>query len=314
VPLYAGVQLAPPEAIIAPRGPDMYVPTWHGPDGSVLALNPGKGWFRTMPAVAGIGAVPVEIVSTPDPDGGVVVEYVRAKERTIIWPLFMRGNSHTEFLELWRSVVEAFTITRRLGPGRLRITRPDGTAREIPARYQSGFELEASGSDGAWTYATAPLSLLCPSPWWQDVDPTVIAGEESAGASFLGSYPTVSSGEVLGDTTALVQGDEPVWPTWTIRGPMTQLVATNNTRGESFTLTHTLAANSTITISARPIRVVDESGVSLIDKLNLPTGKPWRLDPGTSSITFSVTGAAPASGPDAATRIELSFKQLRETC
>lgn len=316
MPYYAGIQptTTAPETGGGVAAPEIFVPTWHAPDGeTVVQLNAPRSWLRSQRAVGGIGAVPVDIVTTPNPDGGAVVEYVRAKERTIVWPLFMRGATHSEFLTLWHATIEAFTQTRNLGPGLLRIARPDGSQREIPAYYQAGFELDPSGSDGAWTYASAPLNLLCPSPWWRDVDPTPFYQEQVGGTPFLTSYPSVSSGAVLGDGTVVVDGSEAVWPSWTIRGPMTQLVATNTTRGESFTLTHTLTAGELITISSRPIQVRGPSDTNLINKLDLPTGKPWRLDPGSNSVSFTMTGAAAASGSDLASRVDLSFKQLRET-
>lgn len=291
--------------------PGFYVPTWitpAGPDGQRIhvPLNPPGREFFTLKAVAGLGATPIEHVTAPHPDGGLMVEFTRPKERIITWPVRVRASTHEAFLALWRQHIEWFTMTRRYGPGTLRLARPDGSAREIDAYYQFGWEQEPG--DGAWLEDTAVLSLLCPDPFWRDIKPVEIERMTGTLADYLDPYPTISSGQVLGDTTLRNDGHADAWPSWEITGPMTSLTATNHTRNQSFVLTHTLTAGEVITMSTRPIQVRGPAGENLINALNLPTGKPWRLDPQTvSSVTFTVAGVGPG------TNIRLSFQHRYET-
>lgn len=296
--------------------PGEYRPLWVAPDGSVMDLNPPGSGFFSLRTVSGLGAVPVELVTTSSPDGGSIVDFVRAVDRTIIWPLRMRADTHAEFRPLWRAVTEIITQTRRLNkPGRLRLVREDGTMREIPAWYAGGLEQDAE--DGAWLRQTAPVALRCPAPWWTDVDPIGKEWLQDTPGDYLNPYPNISSGQTIGAVKFTNDGVEPVWPAWTIRGPLTSLVATNTTRGESFTLTKTLTRGQTVTISGRPIEVRGPAGEQGVDWVNLQTGGVlWRLDPMVSTaISFTASGAAGESvaGAGDATSIKISFKRLYET-
>lgn len=305
----------PTRRVIEPPG--VYLATWIAPDGTELDLNPhpDAGWF-SLKANSGLGAVPVEHITTDNPDGGVIVEATRPKERTILWPIRMRSNTHLELLATMRNIADLFTQTRDLGAGRLRLTRQDGTSREILAWYSSG--LEGEPEDGAWLQFTAVVNLLCPDPFWRSTTEIVQEYREGDRPAYLDPYMTVSSGRVFGTTTIPNDGARAVWPDWTIRGPMTELTATNHTRGEEFTVTHALTAGETLTITGRPIQVRGPADENLIAALDLAGGggKPWRLDRRTvSDVEFSVTGSAPDTTPtsDDGTRVRLSYALDYET-
>lgn len=305
---------APTRRVIDPPG--VYLAEWTAPDGTVLDLNPaGQTWW-SLRGNAGLGAVPVEHITVNDPGGGVIVEGTRVRERTVLWPLRMRATTHLGLIETWRRITGLFTQTRDLGPGRLTVYRPDGTAREILAYYASGLEVEPE--DGAWLQVTPVINLLCPDPFWRSTTEVVKEYREADRPTYLDPYMTVSSGRVFGATTLTNDGARPVWPSWRIRGPMTAITATNTTRGEAFTLTHTLAAGDELTISGRPIQIRGPAGENLIAGLDLVGGggKPWRLDPRTESqITFAVTGSAEDSAPgaDDGTRLWLTYSIDYET-
>jgi hypothetical protein len=308
----------PVARVIPPVGvftPEWWSPAPPGEEPTRLALNPPGNSLFSLRSVAGLGAAPVDIVSTPAADGGVIVEFVRPKERTILWPIRLRADTHDAFVELWRATVERFTVTRQWGPGRLRLTRPDGTAREIPAVYSSGFEMDPE--EGAWTQVTAVVNLLCPSPFWRATAPTGRVWEEEAQPDYLAPYPTISSGQVIGSTEIRNDGHEDAWPFWTVRGPLTSLVAANTTRGESFTLTHTLTAGQTMTMSSRPIQVRGPAGERLTGALNLLAGGiPWRINArSVADIVFTANGSEPESAPGEhdGTSIGVSFHEQYET-
>jgi hypothetical protein len=292
-----------------------YTPTWHAPDGTVLELNPAGSKFFSLKSVAGLGAVPLDIVTQPAADGGVTVELERPLSRTIVWPIRIRGDTHTEFVARWREVTDLFTQTKRLGPGRLRITRPDGSAREIIAHYSKG--LEQDPEDGAWTQVTAPVSLLCPDGYWLNTEPVARQWAQETQPDFLDPFPTISSGQVIGAASLRNNGVADAWPSWSIRGPMTSLTATNVTRGETFVLTYALAAGEVLTMGTRPIEVRGPGGVQAIGALNLLAGGiPWRVDAkSTTDIQFTAAGAEPPSTPGGTdgTSISATFYERFET-
>jgi hypothetical protein len=315
-----GTDVAPPE-VTGPVVPDpgVYQPTWFAPDGTTMALNPvttSSGATRfSLKTVGGLGAVPVDPQTTPSILGGVVIDFIRPKERTINWPLRIRADTHTGFLEEWHRVLELFTQTRRLGPGRLRLVRPDGSAREIIASYIGG--MEGDPDEGAWLTASPVVQLLCPEGFWRDTAPVHFEQQQESAGDYLNPYPSIGSGRIIGAATWVNNGQADAWPTWTIRGPMTAITATNVTRNQSFTVTYTLTAGQTLTIQSQPIRVLGPTGLSVISSLNLLAGgKPWRLDAKkSSSVNFTVAGAAAETSPGAGdgTKISADFVQRWES-
>lgn len=304
--------------VVRPVIPDIgiYLPIWEGPDGEQLNLNPGRSNFMTLRSVSGLGAVPVDPITTPSADGGVIVEYVRPKERTVLWPLRWRADTHLDYLDVTYDLVERFTQCRRYNlPGKLILRRPNGQERMIPAWYASGLEQDAE--EGMWTEQTAVINLLCPSPFWLDSAPVIKEWRQETGVDYLNPYPSFGTGQVLGAASLINDGVEDAWPTWTVRGPLTSLVALNQTRGETFTLTYTLLAGETMTMTTRPIRVRGKTGEQAQNALNLLAGGiPWRLDPKvTTDIVFTANGSASetAPGADDGTLIRLDYSTKRET-
>lgn len=296
MPLQAGTQVAPPVpqpgAPTTPEQEDGLRATWIAPDGTATPLTtPERGWF-TLDAVTGWGAAPIEMVTDPHPRGGTRIRHIQPQARIITWPLRVRANEHVELVARWRTLVRAFAQTRRLGPGTLRIARPDGTSREIQAYYQEGF----AGEPGqGWLWDTAVLSLYCEDPYWRDTTATVIRREYATGSDFFTPYPTISSSQVLGETTVVNPGEVEAWPEWTITGPATGLIATNNTTGEQFTLTAALDAGETATITTDPPTVRGPAGENWVGNLDWPGAVLWGLAPGTNDVEFQVAGSGPGS-------------------
>lgn len=282
----------------------VYTPTWISPDGTELDLNPAGTELFTMNAVTGLGITPVTLATTPDPLGGVSVDDVVPQPRNITWPIRLRGATHLDFLDLWRTYSRAFALTRRMGPGRLRLARPDGSSREIEAYYQSGWDQEPGQG---WTHDTPVIALFCPDGFWRDTEPEEILGEYATPVDYLSPYPSVSGGSVLGATTVTNGGDVEAWPTWTITGPATSITATNVTLGQSFTLTYSLAVDQVITITTRPGTIVGPGGVNLTSSLTWPGSRLWRLLPGANDVNFDVGGAGTGSS------VQLTYYPRYET-
>lgn len=306
MPLPVRTVTPPPPPTPPPAPADVLVPTWFPPDGSgPLPLNPDGAVYLSLDGWSGVtGAAPVSITTDPHPRGGARVRHIQPEPRTIIWPLRFRAAQHMGLVLPWRQVAQKFTQTRRLGPGVLRIARPDGTAREISAHYEDGF----SGQPGqGWLEDTAVLQLYCEDPYWRDVNPTVVARAFSDPLNYYDPYASISSGQVLGETTITNDGDVEAWPSWTVTGPMTQLAGTNHTTGEMFTLDAVLLASEVATITTDPPSVRGPAGQNWSGLLDWPTAVLWGLAPGSNDIDFAVAGAA------AGTRIELAYKRRYET-
>jgi hypothetical protein len=254
-----------------------------------LPLDPGGGRIITLDAVSGLGLAPRSITSDPDPIGGSRVRHIQRQARRIIWPQRFRSDTLMGLKSQWRQYGDAYALTDELGPGILRITYPDGSVREIEAYYESGFDGEPGQGH---TYDTAVTVLYCPDPLFRDPTPVVLTRSYVASPSvYLNPYRTFGTGQVLDESTLTNPGTVDAWPTWVLTGPATELTATNLTTGESFTVTYTLSAGQTITITTRPSEIIGPAGQNLINSMDWPSSKLWRLQRGANDVDLAVLGA-----------------------
>lgn len=195
--------------------------TWVDPDGVEWPLsNPSEdiGWF-TITGPSGWGAAPIEFATDSLPRGGESVRHIQSKSSTILWPMEIFGRNHTEFVQRYRRISRAFTLTTRRGlPGRLRAQRPDGTVREIECFYAEGLGGETGQNH---LFARPVISLYCPEGKWRSTteivaERTFASGGGSGGgeggggegggggggttANFFSPYISLSSSGVVGST------------------------------------------------------------------------------------------------------------------
>jgi len=288
--------------------------TWIDPSGVSWDLtNSDLGWFilDEVPG-EGLGAVPISIATQPSWDGGVDVLNVQPLARTVTLPIHIYGSTPSEFLSRWRSLAGAFASTRRLGPGTIQITRGDGSVRQIAAYYADGF----SGRPGhGYVEDDVVLQLLCPTPYWTDPSPTELVRTFGTTSSYFTPYPTVSSSQIIGSSVLNNPGDAVTYPTWTITGPGSSVIATNTTTGESWTLDPSASAvaygplltGDVVTVQTRPMKIRGPSGQVWTGAINFPDATLWGLQPGDNSVSIVVAGAS--SG----TRISVVFNPRYET-
>lgn len=323
MPLAVGTQQ--PVIVVPPVIEEVYTASWTAPDGTEWPLmEPQLGW-HTLDFVSGYGAVPILVSTDAAPEGGLNVRNVQDQGRYITWPLRIQSDQHSAMLANWRALAKAFTLTKFRNPdstgrpGTLTITRPDGSARRIQAYYVSGFEGLAGGG---WWYDEAPITLLCPDPYWRDVNGQQVVATfvDTAQPDFLDPYPSVSFAQAIGATVSINNpGDADAFPVWTVDGPADAVTCTNHTTGDTWTLDPDftppspgsphgpLLLGETVILTARPPTVRGPSGEKWQGAINRPTGKLWKLPPGISQVEFAFT--SPSSG----SAISMSFDLRYET-
>ncbi|MFJ2567872.1 phage tail protein [Streptomyces sp. NPDC087568] len=292
--------------------------TYTDPTGKAWPLTDDQaGWFTLAEGVSGLDAAEYEFTTDAQPRGGAKLRHAQPQPRTIVWPLYVYGDTHVEFVERWRALATAFTRTLRPGPdgvrppGILEIARPDGSSRRINVHYQGGFEGQGKQGTGI-TSDAAVLTLWCEDPYWIDPTPIGVHRETGTLASFFAPYPTVSSSQILGATTVENPSDVTVWPAWTITGPAS-LIKFTHARGEAFTLNPSavghgnLLAGERVTVSTDPPMVRGPDGSTWSGALNWPAAVLWGLTPGTNEITFQLDGSGPGSA------VDLTFYARHET-
>ncbi len=270
-----------------------------GTDWYLTDTTPERGYFTRF-GVAGWGATTYEFSSDPVPRGGESVRFIRALPGRITWPLHIWGETHLAFIEKYREIKRALMMTvHRRAPGILTVYRPDGSGRQIECYYEDGFGGQGDNED--WLFANPVITFYCPDGYWRDIAPTSLIRQYSPGVNFLNPFPSISSGQVLGDTTLLNDGEVDAWPEWTITGPMSSLTATNNSTGQSFVLTYSLAGGDQVTITTLRPSVRGPAQENLVNSINWPDAYLWPLVPGENDVEFTVGGSG--SG----TKIELNF-------
>jgi hypothetical protein len=196
----------------------------------------------------------------------------------------------------------------------LEIARPDGTARRVQAYYQEGFDSAAKQGYGI-DADLCVLTLLCEDPYWRGVQALSVHREYGTPVDFQDPYPTLSSSQVLGDTTVVNPGDVEAWPDWVITGPTALITATNDRRGEGFVLDPNatpighgdLLTGEQVRITTEPPKVRYQDGSNWTGALNWPGAVLWPLDPGESEVDFQLDDSGPG------TAIDLSFFARYET-
>jgi len=329
VPILAGGLAGPPPIIATEFNQPVWSEDlgrirviWIDPDGDEWPLTvPDLGWFTTW-GPAGWGANPLEIVVDPLPRGGEQVRYIRAKPRRIQWPLYIGGDTHQQYTDIRRVLTRAFTLTSRRGaPGWLRIQRPNGRYRQIACYYEEGLE-GTSGEDHL--FSKPVVTLYCPDGFWSGDQPVVAEREFEPEnpdpediVTFYNPFMSVTSSRVVsGDdptvpsTELLNEGEVDAWPVWTIDGPITSLTAVNLTTGARFTLTYTLPAGQSITITtARPsVRLNNGTNLSkYVDWFNPLGTELWPLTDGLNQISFVALGAGTG------TKVRMEYTPRYET-
>jgi hypothetical protein len=313
MPLAVGTLTAPSTGTGTPVVPaDIPSARWIDPLGTEWPLtDQSAGWF-TMTGVKGLGAAPITITADDHPRGGVRVRPggVHPGARLITWPLFVEGRTHGQFIDRWRALARAFTMTRRRGPGTLIITRPDGSERQIKAYYQDGYD---GDPEAGVRWDMCALTLLCEDPYWRSMDPTLITRAYALpGGSFLSPFPNVTASGNLGAATATNPGPIEVWPDWTITGPASSITVADE-YAQSWTLDpvayrgSALIAGETVVVHTEPPSVVGPDGSSWAGALNFPGAVLFGLDEGDTNLTFTIAGAG------AGTSISASYYGRHET-
>lgn len=303
IPVGAGPAV-PPSQGPPPVTRSIYVTraAWIDPTGMRWELtDPEAPWLTTDDGVSGLGSTPLTFTTDDLVRGGTQVRHIAVGPRTITWPMVVGGNDFTskEFIDGFRTIGRAFTMTRRLGPGTLRIERSDGEARQIQAYYQSGFD--TSGGAGSYVdWDTFTLTLYCPDPYWTDGEPLTFTRRyiEST-LDFQDPFFSVGASSTLGDTTIQNDGDVETFPDWRIDGPATSATCTNNDTGDSFTVDiHTilgrdLAAGETVTITGTPPVITGPTpaaGKDWNQAIDWASMRLWELAPGLNDVSFTIEG------------------------
>lgn len=268
--------------------------TWFGTDGSEWPLShPPSGVFLTQQGIEGLHMPVFDMVRRESPMiHGSSYHGYRIQERRVVWPLYVYsdvGSDH--FTELDRA------LWKSLKPGQegtWRVTLPNGSFRELRMRISapSGVHIyERDPIKFGWQ-AYAVEAIADTNPFWthpleragsrvawavdsEDPDDNFFGGADGMGPPLI---ITESAVERIRDWHN--PGDEDVWPTVTVTGPMQRVVVKQGDNLE-YTIECNLNDRSEwlrITTDPRRYSVTDHEGRNRIRDVSTWAFKPLPAD------------------------------------
>lgn len=269
--------------------------TWTSADGSTVIdlTDDSSGYTVAANGTAGLRSVAYELTTTRY--AGIDGETVNAIHATPNEPtigLLVEADGDADLRAKIRGLVRA--MRPKAGPGTLTVANETGDRRSLTCYCVDGLPgVESSDGILAGSWWKAALKFYAPDPWWLGDEQSVSIGL-GAPTPFFPFFPLVlSSSTVQGQFTVdLSDSDTPAFPVWTITGPGSSLVLTNNTTGRSLTVAASLASGETMVVDTRP----DYQSVRRGDGTNLlgsVDGYPdlWPLVEDVNDITAALNGA-----------------------
>jgi hypothetical protein len=257
------------------------------------------------PGMIGFGVAPTEVRVDPSVGVGGVFRNSRRAVRDLDLPITVLGSNRVDVQSKLRRLARITQAAR--GPMRLRAQYSTGEQLFLDLYYTGGAEGQWGDESGGLTWARWVLSCVAVQPYWESLQRSTFSIEPAAGS--LGLLPELSklqlsSSVALGSITVTSTADVPVFPVWTIEGPIDDATISGN--GESFVVTGTIDTGDKIIVDTEKKTVVDGAGVNRYDLL-AAAPKFFPFEPGENSVVVSGsnTGAGTVITADYALRFEV---------
>lgn len=273
---------------IAPSGTLVY--EWVDPNGVVRALS-GNPSVNILTGERGLGAPGVDLSDDKLPfASGTLIRHAAIGARDIELPVLFGPVASASVLEsLMDSVYSWFATADEQSrtPGFLRVTRHDGSQRQVACYYVGGLEGDMTSARSGDVWQRAEIRLRAADPWAADLSDT----EYTWAAAALPNVTVMNSGQV------------DAYPIWRFHGPFGSIAATNTTTGRTWNLVVALTLDRELIVDTRPANQRDDLTTYVTDlHTNLypyftSTSDLWPLVPGSNSLTITLSGT-PATGAE----------------
>jgi phage-related protein len=275
---------------------------WTDSRGRATTLSDWENGWIVQPGIRGFDLPTYAFYTDESPQiDGNALRGTRATAREIMIPVTFFDTSRESFVERKRSFLR--TLNPKLGTGTITAMEPDGSVRTIEAYYVSGAEGDFGSDVSGMRWQTTGFTFSCPSPFWIGDSRSLTFGSGSTGSFFPVLPLVVSSSQVIGAATINNPGDDVAFPIFTIHGPATTAVFTNNTNGKSWSLTASLGATDSLVVDTRERLQTATLNGSTNWWPNLATSSVlWGLEEGDNDISMTLTGTT------AATKVQVDFQ------
>ena len=262
-----------------------------GVDGTRHVLACSTEPYQLKPSAQLWGTAPYAVNSRQVGQiAGERVESVRALPRTIVVPIQVEGTTE---LAVDDYLGDLGAILSPVDDVRLVYRRPDGTERELTARYAGGGDAITATDDSGYLqrHVTVPLIFKAHWPYWRAM----------AGAVGVSGPTTFDDGRAAGSNLVTVTnaGDVECSPEITITGYAESIEGVNLTTGQGFRVRRVLTTTDVLRIDtddrAFGVYLNDVADYSTMD----PASEFWPLVPGPNVLWFrgnTATGAESIGG------------------
>lgn len=244
------------------------------------------------PDFTGFGIPTAEVRIEASAGDGGVFRHSKRGVRSVDMAITVLGTDRADVQSKLRRLSRL--LQDASGPTKIVATYSDNTSVFLEGHYVGGAESQW-GSDAGLVWNRWALSFQCPFPYWESgtiEEFTITTGNTGRGLLPQLAKLKVTSSQVFGVITVNNAGDVPAYPTWYLRGPLTDVVVTNGV--QSFALTTPITEGETITINTENGTVIDDGGVNRYADL-APAPKLFRIPPGVSSISINAIAGSSAA-------------------
>lgn len=250
--------------------------------------------FLFQPGTAGTGAPPVVLRFAESAGEGASFQGSRTTKRPLDLEVLIQGNARKSTGELVRQLTVLVSTERNRPQPRLVARLAGGMTLELPFVYSSG--LETNYGEALPVAYPAPLSLICPAPFWTARDAIPIGPIRAASIapellSDLAAIPLASS-TAFGEVVFENPGDVETPVIWRVTGPGGPISVVID--GEGFTIDQVLEAGEVRFVDTAMKTITDAAGVDRYEDFG-PVPRFPMIPRGTVTIEVSMDDATEAS-------------------
>lgn len=260
-----------------------------GSNGDTIEFT-DSGDFVLATGLTGFGIPATSVRFDESAGDGATWRHSKRGIRDVDLPVVVLGNTRADVEQKLRRLARLLQTNN--GATKIVANYSDGSSLFLEAHYVGGAETQF-GSDASSVFCRWVIQMQAPQPYWQSLTETSFTiGSGSTGRGLLPEFTKlrVSSSQTLGIVDVNNAGDVAIFPRWTIRGPIKNLVISNGSL--SFGFTEEILGGKTYTVNTGTGEVYDEQGENVYYLL-APAPKLFALEPGESTITVNGTDASP---------------------
>lgn len=228
-----------------------------GSNGDTISLAE-SGDFILSTGVSGFGIPATSVRIDQSAGNGGTWRHTRRGVRDVDLPIVILGSDRADVESKLRRL--ARLLQDGSGPTRIVADYDNGDSLFLEAHYVGGADAQF-GTDAGLTFCRWAIQLQAPQPFWESASSqafTITGGSTGRGLLPQLTKLKVSSSQVLGTVSVTSSADVDVFPVWTIRGPISNLVISNGS--QSFGFNAPLNAGESITIDTEAGTVVGDNG------------------------------------------------------